>query len=177
MIILPLSVATEADVISAYRLAGGVIVSTTPEARVGTGSLVDCASTPSMYADRWTYENVDQLPNLYKGVVDMGDVMAVQAPSQVHGFTRLSVIEHELEHVEFVGVHCAEWYMRPENKAAFFAVCPSGYLVFLEKHRLADRNLGVMYISVRRGQLCVDRNHAGVNGGFDGVARFAARRK
>ena len=139
---------------------------------------VDCAGTPPTYFDGWAYRPSDQLPNLYKGVVDMSEVTAVQAPSQANGYARLDVIERELKDVEFVGAHVAEWYQRPENLAAFLAVCPSGYLVFLEKYRrIADRNLRVVFLYVRDGQVRVDGDLAPADFEFDAWYRFAVRRK
>ncbi len=176
MISLALSYSTEADVIIAYRTAGGTIGAVPTEAApaINPGSnTVNCAGTPPTFFDKWTYRPTDQLPNLYKGTVDMGDVVAVQAPSQAKGWTRLDVIQRELEKHEFVGAHAAEWYRRPENLAAFLAICPSGYLVFLEKYRLADRSLRVVYLFVLVGRVCVDNCCAGGDSGFDAQGRFA----
>lgn len=138
---------------------------------------VDCAGTPPTYFDGWAYRPSDQLPNLYKGVVDMSEVTAVQAPSQANGYARLDVIERELKDVEFVGAHVAEWYQRPENLAAFLAVCPSGHLVFLEKYCSADRSLRVVCLYVRGGRVCVGIGYAFDVGGFGARDRFAVRRK
>lgn len=176
MLTLPLSFATEADVLAAYRAAGGVIgnggSTTVAEATV------NCAGTPPTFFDKWTYRPTDQLPNLYKGSLDMSnDVVAVQAPSQANGYTRLDVIQRELKDYEFVGAHAAEWYQRPENLAAFLAVCPTGYLVFLEKYRGAGRRLGVVYLYVRDGVVRVGSDYANADYEFDDGGRFPVRRK
>lgn len=140
--------------------------------------IVNCAGTPPTFFDKWTYRPTDQLPNLYKGVADMGEVAAVQAPSQKPGsYTRLDVIERELGSYEFVGAHVAEWYRRPENLAAFLKVCPSGYLVFLEKYHIADRGLGVVYLCVLGGVVHVDGIYASAGNEFGDWRRFAVRRK
>lgn len=153
----------------AYRAAGGVIATPT--------GIVNCAGTPPLFFDKWTYRPTDQLPNLYKGMLDMEEVTAVQAPSQAKGWTRIGVIQRELADCEFVGGHAAEWYQRPENLAAFLAVCPSGYLVFFERYLGTDRSLRVVYLYVKDGRVRVGSNHVLGGSEFDAWRRFAVRRK
>ncbi len=133
----------------------------------------NCAGTPPTFGYNWTYESADQLPNLYKGKVDMGAVIGVQAPSQLKGYTRLDVIQRELADKKFAGAHAAEWYQRPENLAAFLRVCPSGYLVFLERYRNANCNLRVVYLFVQVGRGRVVNGYAGDDDGFVASYRFA----
>lgn len=139
--------------------------------------MIDCTGTPPTFFDKWTYDPADQPPNLYKGVLDMSSVDAVQAPSQKNGYTRLDVIERELGDHEFVGAHAVEWCRRPEKRAALLKVCPSGYLVFVEKYRYADRSRGVVYLRVPDGQVCIVDLDGGADLGFDARDRFAVRRK
>lgn len=177
---LPASFPSIDALVAAYRAEGGVIssVSATEVTEVVvTDPMVNCAGTTPTFFSDWTYCSADQLPNLYKGALDMNEVVAVQAPSQANGYTRLDVIQRELQDYEFVGAHAAEWYMKPENKAAFLEVCPSGYLAFVEKYRYAVRRLRVVYLYVHDGQVCVGHYYAFADRKFGAQVRFAVRRK
>lgn len=178
MITLASSYSSLEALAAAYCAQGGVIGSTETFApsKSSDGTL-NCAGTPPTFFDKWTCHATDQLPNLYKRVLNMGEVTAVQAPSQQNGWTPLNVIQGELSGYEFVSAHAAAWYMRPENIAAFLAVCPSGYLVFLEKYRDADRILRVVYLYVKDGRVCVGRDYAVDASGFVAQGWFAVRRK
>lgn len=144
------------------------------ELRINPTSIVDCSGTPPTFFAGWTYPSDEQLFNLYKkGALDMQTVAAVQAPSQAKGYARLDVIQRELKDREFIGAHVAEWYRRPENKAAFLEVCPSGYLVFLEKYRAAGRYLRAAYLCVHAGQVRVVSCDANDDAVFDAEGRFA----
>lgn len=141
-------------------------------------SIVNCAGTPPMFFKEWTYRPTDQLPNLYKGELDVSAVVAVQAPSQQNGYTQIYVIERELGDYEFVGAHAAEWFARPENKTAFLELCPSGALVFHEKYRDRHRFPMSVFLYVREGLVRVGSgwrdNGVAV---FDVRYHFAVRRQ
>lgn len=169
--IASLSFPTETEALAALR-AAGVVIGTTAEATV------NCAGTPPTFFDKWTYRPSDQFHNLYKGMLDVREVTARQAPSQTKdGHTRLDVIRRELRYCEFVGAHAAEWYQRPENKAAFLAMCPSGTLVFLEKYRDADRCLKVVCLYISGNRVCASNFYACSSSEFGARIRFAVRRE
>lgn len=140
-----LSFATEVEAAAALRTAflaagGNIGGATSTVAAAATDFMVDCAGNPPMFFQGWTYRagvrpEGDQLPNLFKGVIDIREVTGVQAPSQLNGSTRLDKIQRELVKYEFMGAHCAEWYAKPENVAFFPEEWKTGYTVFLEKYR------------------------------------------
>lgn len=162
--------------IVAFRDAGGTI--NPSEGAIAAEAMVNCAGTPPTFFDGWTYDPSLQLPNLYKGMVDVREIAAVQTSSQESGWrVRLSAVETGMNYMEFVGAHAAEWYCRPENLAAFLEICPSGCLVFLEKYRCSDRSLAVVCLFVRGGRMHVSNCCAGSDDTFDGKVYFAIRRK
>lgn len=165
-------------ILAAYYAAGGVIE--TGGDAVTTEAVVNCADTPPMFFGGWSYPYDNQLPNLYKDALKMREVEAVQVPCQANGWTRLDAILLELSGFELIGAHAAEWYLRPENFAAFLtvlAVCPSGNLVFLEKYRNLDRDFRVVCLYVEDGKVCVGRRCANADDRFEAHDFFAVRRK
>lgn len=137
---------------------------------------IDCAGIPPTYFNGSTYDEKDQLPSLYKGVVDTNDVVAVQVSGQANNYVSLDVIERELSGYEFVGAHVAECYQRPENREAFLAVCPSGYLVFLEKYSWEKDEFVVVCLFVHDGVVCSSLYNYAYDG-FGDEHHFAVRRK
>ncbi|HCC83497.1 TPA: hypothetical protein DEP96_01455 [Candidatus Uhrbacteria bacterium] len=104
----------------------------------------------------------------------MRRVIGMAAPTQLlQRQTRLDVIEHELAEYELVGAHGAEWFLRPENKAAFFKVSPSGCLYFLHKESVGDMLLGLVCRHQHEGPIAISGFYAEERSKFPPDALFA----
>lgn len=144
-------------------------------------SIIDCSGNPPEHFNGSDFTcrlgvkpKGDQLGNLYQGrQLDMRQIKAVQASRQLTDHVRLDDIERELAKHQFVGAHAVPWYQRPENLDAFLGVCPTGFLVLLEKYRDENLNLRVMCLHVHEGRVCVSVRSARVASKFDADYYFA----
>lgn len=139
--------------------------------------IIDCAGTPPLFFDTWTYSASDQLPNLHKGVLDPQEVIAVQSSMQATGRISLGSVQCELAHHAIVGTHAAEWYLKDENVSAFRRICPFGYMIFLEKFCIAGMLPRVACLYVKDGKVTVDAFPAYVDRMFGAEHWFAVRGK
>ncbi len=150
VITLPLSFRSDDEVLAAYRAAGGIVCGTPI-----TETLVTCSGAPQspIHTNWFTWDVDSQLSNLFKGILDIREVVAVQTPQQKKGDALLDDIEHDLARYSLVGAHAATWFLLPENMHAFREICPTGHLVFLEKFRHTDRTTRVLVLYLSDGSV------------------------